>query len=487
MRKSRLLKLVLAGCISTSLIFVSFTLPYGLQNLYAAAWADGTIPRPPDDQASFLAYLKRIGQPAYSRDHRYPANFATFHDYKMLVYGTPAQVPGNRYDAVYQQYAMLGFSYEERPVTNSLFPDDAPGGITQSNPFSWKENDLGSTASSSWQRLDSAQRQQLKEVQLYYRNQPFGLMNFSTLGLSERKAIVLAPPSWHLGSALYTEHYLTRNGRRETRYATFTCNGSGNAELSCSLEILTPPDKDKAYGFAEGEDEMRISYRVTGRIEALSGLASEKDIVLRGVGTEDGVKYGSGMGPFVYEGTKVLHRSILEGATAGVAEITATTFVVSGMGDIILQEQVKYLPLRSHKPIEPLTITADIKGAIGYFSGVKTLNGRRLPLTKHRFLGLETTWLNVNFNKPVTNWKYTFLSQTHTVPAGANQVSYSIPIKMPLNHDTLTWNGKRLQPALKIEIEAADRNASSNRASAIIQGIELTGDTFDLLYLQTAN
>ncbi len=486
MRNFRLLKLVLAGCVLSVLLLAVCIRPLSSTNLYAAFWADGTIPEPPSDQASFIEYLNRIGQPAYSRYHRYPASFTTFHDYRLLVYGTPAQVPGNRFDADYLQYAMLGFSYDERQVTNTLFPDDSPGGVTQSNPISWTELDLGSAASDSWQLLGSAQRQQLKSVQLFYRNQPFGGMNYTNLGLSERKAIVLAPPSWQLGSALYTEHYLTRNGRREVRYATFTCNGSGNAELSCSLEILTPPD-DLAYGFEEGMDEMQISYRVTGRIERLTGLASDQDIILRGVGTEDGVKYGSGNGPFIYEGTRTIDRSVLEGAAAGVAEIKATTFVVSAMGDIILQEQVKYLPLRSQKPIEPLTITAAVKGSIGYFSGARALNGRQLPTAKKHFLGLETVWLNVSFNKPVSDWQYTFLGLTHTVPAGANQTAFSLPIKMPLNCDTLTWRNQRLQSPYTIEIEAADRKATHNRASSVIQDIELTGDIFDLLYLQTAN
>ena len=478
----RLLLAVFVLCITTGGM-----LGYAPQAAAAAGWTDVGIPKPPTDQASFLAYLTMIGQPVYSAVHRYPASFATFHDYQLLVYGTPSQVPDNRYNATWQQYAMLGFSYDERPVTNTLFPDDAPGGITQTNPFSWSELDLGSAATASWQRLDAARRSTLKSVPLFYRNQPYGLMDYANLGLSESKAIVLAPPSWHLGSALYTEHYLQRSTYLERRYATFTCNGSGGAELSCDIELLTPPDSDLSYAFATGQDELPIAYRVTGRIQALTGLASDADIVLRGAGTDDGFVHVSGMGPFIFEGIHVFNRAELYGASAGVGEIKATAFVVSAMGDIVLQEQVRYLPLRSQKAIQPLAVEADITGAIGYFSGARTLAGRTLHPSSRRFLGLETTWLNIRFSKPVTGWQYTFMGQTHTLPATTDQLAFRVPLQMPLGQDTLGWKGDRLRPALQIEIAADDPEAPGMNIRTVLSDIELTGDIFDLLYLQTAN
>ncbi len=452
----------------------------------AGGWSDIGIPRPPTDQASFLAYLVRIGQPVCSRIHGYPASYDTFHNYKLLVYGTPAQVPNNRYSATWQQYAYLGFSYDERSVTNSLFPDDAPGGVTQTNPISWAELSLGSAATASWQRLDEPRRNLLKSVQLFYRGQPFGLMTCGSLGIDESKAIVLAPPSWHLGSALYTEHYLQRSGYQERRYATFTCNGGGGAELDCVLEVLTPPDSDQAYAFEPGQDQLHIAYRVTGGIRTLTGLASDADIVLRGVGTDDGFRHGSGRGPFVYEGVRVLDRSILAGAESGVAEIRATAFVVSAMGDMVLQEQVHYLPLRAPKAPEPLTVEASITGSIGYFSGARTLAGRTLAESGRRFLGLETAWLNVRFSRPPGAWSYTFNGETTGVPAADGQCAFQVPVRMPLGQDTLDWSDGRLRPALGITISATDPK-TAQIVGTLLAGIELTGDIYDLLYLQTAN
>lgn len=484
----RLMKRLLLVGVVAGIVLAGIVLAGSSSSVSAAGWAVAGIPRPPADQASFLAYLSQAGQPGYSRKNRYPANFQTFHDYKLLVYGTPSQVPGNRYSATYRQYAMLGFSYDERPVTNSLFPDDAPGGITQSTPFRWAELDLGQAAADSWQRLGEARRRTLKSTQLFYRGEPFGYMNYSNLGLSERKAIVLAPPSWHLGSALYTEHNIQRSGYKEKRYATFTCNGSGGATLSCDIEILTPPESSsQAYAFEHGQDELRIAYRVTGRIEALNGLASDGDIVLRGAGTDDGHVLGSDWGPFVYEGVRTIHRSALVGASAGVGEIKATAFVVSAMGDIVLQEQVRYLPLRSQKAVQPLTVEAGITGAIGFFSGAPTLAGRTFAASGRRFLGLETVWLNVRFSKPVRSWQYTFQGLTHMIAGAENQLDFSVPLRMPLNCDTLSWQDNRLQPALEIRIDATGREAPEQSAQAVLSGIELTGDIYDLLYLQTAN
>lgn len=455
-------------------------------DIHAANFSITGIPQPPSDQLSYLNYLVMTGQPPYSRYHHYPASYATYRDYRLLAYGHPSQVPGNRYSSTDRQYACLGFSYDELKVTNTLFPDDAPGGASKSKPFSWVELNQGSKASTSWSRMNPAQTRFLKETPLTYRNNGFGLMTFGNLGLNETNTIVLAPPSWHLGSAIYTEHYLPGVSYKEIRYATFYCSGGGGVELSCSIDILASPDPDGFFTFPDNSDELRIPYRLTGRIVAMSGLARASDIVIRGIGSSDGYANGTENGPFVFEGIRTVNRSDLSNSAAGSAEIHAKTFVVSAMGDIIIQEAVKSVPIREKKPTVPMTVAADVRGSIGFFSGSRTLNGRVPAASGRRFLGLETIWLTVRFNKPVQYWQYTFLGAVHAVPAAAGQLEFTVPIKLPLDQSSLTWNDQRLREPYRIDITGFDREEPARMVTAVIGQIELTGDIFDLLYVQTA-
>lgn len=469
------------------LLFILLAVWMSLQpDVHAASFSIGGIPQPPTDQQGFLDYLVMTGQPPYSRTHRYPASFATYRDYRLLVYGHPAQVPGNRYSAAYGQHAYLGFSYDELKVTNTLFPDDAPGGISKSKPFSWIELNQGSLATASWSRLNEAQKRYLKEAALTYRNDGFGLMNFTNLELNEQNTIVLAPPSWHLGSALFTEHFLPGSGSSEVRYATFYCSGSGGVELSCTIDLRKEPDADGFYTFPDDSDELRIPYRLTGGIVAMTGLARSSDIVIRGIGSAEGVANGTGSGPFVFDGELVVRRSGLGGSLTGTATIQATTFVVSAMGDIILKEAVRIVPVRGQKPITPLTVETNLRGSIAYFSGSRTLNGRLPASSGRRFLGLETIWLSVRFNKPVDHWQYEFLGTLHTMPAVDGQLEFLVPIQLPLNQSSLTWQDQRIRPPHLIEITGYDREDPARTVTMVIDQIELTGDIFDLLYLQTA-
>lgn len=427
------------------------------------------------------------GQPTKSRIHGYPANFATYRDYHVLVYGHPAQVPGNRYDAVSRQHAVLGFSYDEFKVTNTRFPDDAPGGISLTTPFDWIELPQGSKATLSWSRLNEAQKRHLKMSQLTYRNETYGYMDFTSLGLDESNTVVLAPPSWHLGSAIYTQHDRPGVPYKEVRYATFYTSGGGDVTLTCRIELRAEPDKDGFYTFESGQDTLRIPYRAIGTIESYEGLARSEDITVRGVGTADGLTYGTGDGPFLHEGVLTVERTALGNADEMDQPIIATTFVVSALGDVITSEATIMVPIRAEKPVAPLLIDADLEGAIGFFSGSRMLNGSTPLASKRRFLGLETVWLKVRFSKPLTRWQFTFLGKTKVVELAEPAKDSRVAIRMPLDQSSLTWHDERIRPSLLIEIKASDPERADAIVTTEITGIELTGDVFDLLYLQLAD
>jgi hypothetical protein len=128
-----------------------------------------SIPTPPSDQASFEDWLTATGRPLTSRYNAYRASYSTYQRYRMLVYGTQQQVPGNRYDAAANQYAYLGFSYDEVLVSNSYFRDDSSNGQTVTSPWDWVELDLGTPALLSWSRLTARQKVLIKAATLTYR------------------------------------------------------------------------------------------------------------------------------------------------------------------------------------------------------------------------------------------------------------------------------------------------------------------------------
>ena len=293
------------------------------------------IPVPPSNQSSFESWLSAVGRPVASRYHGYKANYAVYRDYKLLVYGSASQVPGNRYDSKTGQNSYHGFSYDELKVTNSLFPDDAPGGITQTTPWQWKELSMGQSARISWARLSDREKQFVKSATLTYRNNSYGGMTFSALGLNETTTVVLAPPSWHLGFALYTTHYRPGSSS-DLRYATFNGIGAGSISLAGSVTVLNTAASDGTYVIGSLEDHLDLTYVLSGHIASFQGLAASQDIKSRGVGDGSGWIQGSGNGPWQMETRLVIRRADLDGQTSKTVKLQGRVWVVSHMGDISL-------------------------------------------------------------------------------------------------------------------------------------------------------
>jgi hypothetical protein len=449
------------------------------------------IPAAPTSQASFESWLQAVGRPVSSRYHGYRANYIVFRDYKMLVYGSAANVAGNRIDSRSGENSYLGYSYDELAVTNSLFPDDAPGGVTQSTPWQWKELSMGQSARISWARLSTREKQFIKAAGLTYRNNSYGGMTFAALGLSESTAVVLAPPSWHLGFALYTQHYRPGSST-DLRYATLNGQGAGSVTLSGSLEVQNQAAPDGAYVIGSTADHIDLVYQLSGWVASFQGLAASGDIYGGGVGNADGYASSSNAGPgtgsiaspWQKQLQLTVNRSDMGGQSARQFKLQGQVWAVSRMGDICLTGLERIVTIRVESPEPPFTIMADIVGRIDYFSGQTNSQGKSMPNQPHRFLAMEKIRLVIDCSRDTSRISYDMAGQTGQIACVAGQKHYEADILLPCWPSTLSWSDKRMRQPLCLNVTAWDRSAPAEQASYAISDIELTGNVYDIAYVQ---
>jgi hypothetical protein len=443
----------------------------------------GGIPVPPSSQATFEVWLSDTGKPVYSRYHGYPASYRTWCDYKLLVYGQPSQVPGNRYDSKTGQYASLGFSYDEIVVTNSLFRDDSPDGKTKTTPWQWQELNMGQSAAISWARLDARQKLMIKNAVLTYRNNSYGNMTFGQLGLSEAKTVVLAQPSWHLGFALYTTHYLP-GSKTNLRYATFNGNGGGDVSVAGSIDIQTPADANGRFVIGSQADYIDIQYTVSGSISSFSGLAGDSDVSTCGAGNAAGWVKGLGRGPWSAPLVFRVSRQDLAGASERSFTLTGQAWVVSRLGDIRLIQMEKTIVVRAESVAPPFEAQVKIKGSIQYFSGQTNSQGLYLPFDPHRFLALERLTVSMDFTPDPSSVQFTFNGQTTSLHCSSGIRHYEASLIIPDLPSTLAWDGRRLKEPLSLLVKATDRTTPARTVEVNIQDIEMTGNVYDITFAQ---
>jgi hypothetical protein len=461
------------------------------------------------DQPSFEAWLTATGRHAKSRYHAYPANFATYRDFDLLVYGTPSQVANNAYDAVSRQYRYLGFSYDEFAFSNTFYPPDAPVGDPQSTPWqwtgSWQEIALGTDAAVSWLRLTAREKEHVKASVLYYSGSSYGGMTFGALGLSEQNTVVLSPPSWTLGFALFTKHYW---GTGNLRYATFTGKGIGDVTVGCVLEETARP-ADGVYTIPATGDTVRIPVRVTGRITAYGGLARAGDVARLGASAGSAVVEGTGAADAVASGWIEVARSQLDGAATKRLTLTGTAWAVSILGDPVFAAATLEVTVADGARNADPFLSLEIVGDVGYFRGQKDLLGRTVDRDPMRFLGLETVTVTATFSRtpdrvvftPVgpllaTDYRDPFgnlyaLSRfgrrsllypaDFTVVPTPGQTRVAFRYRLPLVPSTVSWEGRALREAYRFEVRADLAGSSTVRS---LSGIGITGDIFDVLHLQ---
>ena len=499
------------AAILSLLLPVLLPLPAALTRLaFPPTTVVAAAPTAISDQASFEAWLAATGRPLVSRYLAYRASYDTFARYGLLVYGTPGLVPGNRYDIATNQYAKLGFSYDEFTVTNTYFPADAPAGTALSTPWDWSgpwnEIALGTDAAVSWMRLSAREKEHVKVAVLSYSGKTYGGMTFVPLGLTEANTIVLSPPSWSFGFAIFTRHYWRIS--TNLRYATFTGQGIGHVDIACLL-AETSPTAEGVYRLPAGSDRIRIPIRATGTISAYGGLARPGDVSRLGVETGAVATEGAGATSRSVDGSFEVTRDMMKGAASASFSVSGTAWAVSMLGDTVCDTDTLAVTVLDEAAEESPILSLSIVGAIGYFRGQTDLLGRRVPLDPMRFLGLETVTVTAVFrSRPervlfepcdelqaavymdpegnrydvadFTGTTLRFPEDFQVVPAaGATTVSFHYTL--PLAPSTCSWEGLALRAPYSFQVVAT---YPARTWTARLGGIGMTGDVFDLLYLQ---
>ncbi len=465
-------------------IFILFIYDLPLSAQVSAA----DIPQTVKNQASFENWLERTGRPVFSRYKAYRANYEIFRDYRLLSYGKPSDVPGNRYNKPSGQYAAHGFSYDEIIVTNTYFPEDSSG---ISNPYNWKNINLGRDAQISWQRLSSREKEHVKNAQIFYMGMDFGGMDFSSLKLTEQNTIVIAIPSWYLGFALYTNHY---NSRNELRYATLHGKGIGSANFTSKLVAVNAP-ADKVFKIPSNKDYLDITFKLTVNLTGLTGLAKIGDIAHVGLAIGDKTSQESGKTTMVLTETIRFYRKAPDPNVhyQRAVKQTALSWIVTVMGDILSKETSYSFTLieesrkTSLPSTSPASVVFDISGKLKYFSGGHTPDGFYLEENERRFLSLEQVTVRldlygknlpeaVSFYLPEGRMAKPLYHKINSERAYAI-VNYILPV-LP---SSLTWTNERKRSPYTCFAYLTYPDCTYIHA---IWDIEVTGTVYDILYFQ---
>lgn len=438
------------------------------------------MPEPVTNQSTFIAWLKNTGRLTHSRYHGYAANYEVYKNYKLLTYGTPQNVSGNRYDSGSKQYAMHGFSYDEYTVTNTYFPDDTTG---VSDPRKWNNINLGQDATISWMRLTTREKEHIQNSKLFYSGKSFNGMTFKSLSLSQQNCIVLAIPSWTLGFALYTSHY---NSNNQIRYGTLSGDGIGGIVIQGSVKI-SPAKANLTFEINSNQEYIDLTFNNSASITAYNGLAKSSDISRGGI-IFNGKSYESqGAGPWNLSQTIRYSRISTNPSTdfTRTISIKTTIWVVSALGDLVSKEITTSFTI-IEKAKSALKGNMSISGAISLFDGKKTMTGYNLPFNKKRFLCLEKITLRIDFEgAPMPNSVTFYPLGGKTTTAMVIKTSYKtgyaqLIYPMGIIPSTLTWSNVRVNPAYSCY---ASSYIGSKRTDYVISGIEITGDIYDLVYL----
>lgn len=428
-------------------------------------------------QSSFEVWLLNIGKPVFSKYNGYRANYNIYKNYQLLSYGTPADVPNNRYDKTVKEYAIHGFSYDELEVTNTYFPEDY---TVASNPKNWKNLDLGHDSEISWKRLNHREKEHIKSAPIYYMGNTFGGMTFSSLKLTEAKCIVVAVPSWYMGFALYTNHL---NSKGKLRYGTLHGNGIGDVVFAGSFQNMKG-----SYSIPAGSDYIDITFNIYASVSSFNGLAKPGDMDRGGIDFKNTEIENKTGGPWILSKKIRYYRKNPKSAQKYTQSIneTAVVWVASIMGDLT-QMEIKCSFVIVEEPNININANFSIRGDIAFFRGTTSYIGIPLPKHDKRFLCLENITIRLEFINsnlpqlvkfyPPGSSPVTVIPIRTAVDSGYAEYKY----KMPVIPSTITWSNIRRAQSYKCYAYAYFGNEQRYYE---IDGIDITGSVYDIIYLQ---
>ncbi len=192
-----------------------------------------------NNSTQFFNWLDSTGTPAYSVSGCYRADYETYRNYGLIVYGNPSDIIGNEYKD--GEYRFLGYTFLESKYTNQLFPDDFDFGNL---PENWDYIDVPGSAE-SWELLEQSVQ---KPYMLYTKLLGHGATTLTAADIGITRARVQSPATWMNSGSIYTY-------KSNDYYATFSVPAMGMGILSASL---IPDFTDITVSSSYGDTEINL-------------------------------------------------------------------------------------------------------------------------------------------------------------------------------------------------------------------------------------
>ncbi|MBN2558893.1 MAG: hypothetical protein JXB33_09085 [Clostridia bacterium] len=480
----------------------------------------------PGSQQEFLQWLEETGNPTKSVSGAYTASFSTYLSYNLIVYGSPAQVPGNEFKE--GEYRYLGFTYLEEKYTNLLFPNDATGNAL---PENW--NYIGIPgAVESWDSLE--QTIQLPYM-LYTKLSGHGASSLTAAGIGIDKARMQGAANWSGSGSIYT---MKSNGY----YATFVVPSMGMGVLDASMHPV--PQKITA-----GENEVSVVANIS-----LTASVNKPREEIKHIKVEFFTGAGGNTRLFVNTNRISINNEMVIGvpeSIPGDVVISARVTAESIFGDklerwiectvtIVRQNIGENTPAPIPPPtvnpdpgngggsepepsVQPLPDGDDDDGSPSYIpsvirsisiSGAWNHWGDEMD---HRFLSLEKVFIRIRtrvrtvravirFSPELEAMSYTnskghtydyaedFFGEYVLFPGDSTLVAnngygtqylYLWDYILPMCPETIGWDGIRRRSSYSMTVTVHGYNGKTETIS--INDIDITGNIYNLLYPQPAD
>ncbi|HPJ22358.1 MAG TPA: hypothetical protein PLH18_08425 [Clostridia bacterium] len=474
-----------------------------------------------NNSSQFFKWLGETGTPSYSVSGSYMANYGTYRDYGLIVYGSPLDIPGNELRD--GEYRYLGYTFLESQYTNQLFPNDATYGNI---PENWDYVNV-SGAVESWESLEQSVQ---KPYMLYTRLIGHGATTLTAADIGIYKARVQSPATWVNTGSIYT---YKSNGY----YATFSVPPMGMGILTASMT----PDTT-TISLSPGTNGDRIHLNLTASVNKPKGEVSFIKVIFH-LPSGDVVRFFHNTNSIdIVQEVFVQKPSTLPGNVV----ITATVVSESIFGDklernlsgtIEVVEGSSATPGPTPRPPAPTPVTSVTPVPTPTPRPTPVIVPSPTPTPKpdeylpfrdamiwgdwnywgdqvHRFLALEKIHVKVTFIGYVRNavirlspqlesMEYTN-SEGYTYYYSEDFFGYNVDFPedstvapeygawglpyaawdyiLPLCDETIGWDGSRKRPPYKMTITLNGRSGESQTVT--IDDIDITGNTHELLHPQ---
>lgn len=453
----------------------------------------------PASNDEFLIWLQSKGIPPYSNGNLYKANFNTYKEYGLIVYGMPTQVVNNEYAE--GEYRYLGYTYLNDVFTNMYFPDDANSGIA---PELWNFVEVIGAIKSYDQLEQTVQKPYMLNTLLI----GHGASTLTANDIGTSKAKVQTGATWLNTGSIYTKK---DNGY----YATFMVPAMGFGKIQGQLI----PSVSEIHFNAQTQT-YDLALTLSASIDKPNKEIKYLTITLYDGSTKT-IAHSNNLTVEKHVEIDKLNSEYIELEYTGEIELESifgdkykktvycTVKVYNDGGDIIIIDPD---PDPDPEPNNEINIQdIDVIGSFNHWTNISNIFGESLPYNRHRFLSLETIFIKIKANKNVDKvvirlsneletmtyenqlghfydynvdfgLAYVYFPQDSTFYfENTTDLDFTFEYVLPMCEETIDFNNRRLKEPYHIIISLMNEEETIYYK---INDIEITGNIYDLIYPQ---